>query len=469
MSVLTHRLSSFEKIELKIFLFLFALAIVDIIPEEIFYLMPEEDSVFWSSFLGLLTKGTTVFLSFLLINFEFLPNILNKVSPIKNAILGLIVLLILYLVSLVSDSNFFQALFFFIVYTGIKYSIIFFFLHLKNLRERFSYITTGRLIIFILGIIVVSLFAGNTEREIVVFLGIAIFSGLFLYVFSFHRLIPHSLREKKPIESYFNKIIFILLIMTIPVGTLGLVLTKNTNVPVPIVGFNFFVQIIITAPLSWWLFEQNQRKKEEILLLKKDLNQSNANIDFLRSQINPHFLFNALNTLYATALQEDSTRTSDGIQRLGDMMRFMLHENFKEKILLSQEIEYLNNYIDLQKIKTDSNPQVRLEINISLPEIELNIAPMLLIPFVENAFKHGASFKYPSPILVHLKYSEKKLNLKVSNLKHKNSGNDPEREKGGIGLINVKQRLLLLYPDRHKLVINDSEKKFSIDLTVELD
>ncbi len=100
----------------------------------------------------------------------------------------------------------------------------------------------------------------------------------------------------------------------------------------------------------------HRSQKNEVLTLEKALGRSSANLDFLRSQINPHFLFNALNTLYGTALQEQAGRTSEGIQKLGDMMRFMLHENTEEKIHLSKEVGYLQNYIALQRLRTQESP-----------------------------------------------------------------------------------------------------------------
>jgi LytS/YehU family sensor histidine kinase len=160
--------------------------------------------------------------------------------------------------------------------------------------------------------------------------------------------------------------------------------------------------LFITAPFSWVLFKRHLKGNEELYALKTELGQSHANLDFLRSQINPHFLFNALNTIYGTAIQENAERTSEGIERLGDMMRFMLQENLQDKISLTREIEYLNNYISLQRLRTDTNPIIKIEADIEQTIHTVQIAPMLLIPFVENAFKHGISFREPSYIKITL-------------------------------------------------------------------
>lgn len=126
---------------------------------------------------------------------------------------------------------------------------------------------------------------------------------------------------------------------------------------------------------------------QEKNLLKKQVSSQSAELSGLRSQINPHFLFNALNTLYASSLVEKAERTADGIQKLGDMMRFMFQENNQQRIPLHKEVEYLHNYIAIQRMRIDPTQDVEIRVSIQGPDQELYIAPMLLIPFVENAFK----------------------------------------------------------------------------------
>ena len=235
--------------------------------------------------------------------------------------------------------------------------------------------------------------------------------------------------------------------------------------------FNAFFQLLVTAPLSWVLFKYQLRGNEEIYVLKKALGKSNASLDFLRSQINPHFLFNALNTIYGTygtALQEKAERTCEGIERLGDMMRFMLQENMQEKIALTREIEYLNSYINLQKLRTDPNPIVTIHAEIEHSDNGIQIAPMLLIPFVENAFKHGVSFRKKSHINVALEIKDSTLYFDVYNSVHMGQQNDPEKNKSGIGLSNVKQRLEPLYPAKHELIIRQTGKEYFVHLTLQL-
>jgi LytS/YehU family sensor histidine kinase len=146
----------------------------------------------------------------------------------------------------------------------------------------------------------------------------------------------------------------------------------------------------------------------------------------------------------------------------------MLQENLQDKISLAREIDYLNNYINLQRLRTDSSPTIQIQTAIQGQENIFQIAPMLLIPFVENAFKHGISFREPSHIKITLEIKDNTLYFDVYNSKHVRQDNDPEKDKSGIGLENVKQRLKLLYPNRHELIIRDTSKEFFIHLTIQL-
>jgi len=217
-----------------------------------------------------------------------------------------------------------------------------------------------------------------------------------------------------------------------------------------------------------WVFYRSRRDRfMRIRGLEAALGRSEADLQFLRSQINPHFLFNALNTLYGTALQEEASKTAGGIQQLGDMMRFMLHENNQDRIPMSKEVEYLKNYIYLQRLRTDSSPQIRIDTEIDEEIPESMIAPMLLIPFVENAFKHGISLREPSWIHIRLNGDAKKILFEIRNSVHARQGNDPEKEKSGIGLKNVLHRLRLLYPNRHSFFVNQDEREFFVQLMIE--
>jgi len=231
--------------------------------------------------------------------------------------------------------------------------------------------------------------------------------------------------------------------------------------------FCMAVLLFIITPITWVLYE---KRKEEIQLLRgaeKTIAKSKTDLQFLRSQINPHFLFNILNTLYGTALQENAKRSAEGIQKLGDMMRFMLHENNLDFIEMDKEINYLKNYISLQKLRTESSSQIIIEDNIDNAHCNHKIAPMLLIPLVENAFKHGISLKEKSWITIALECNEKNILFEVRNSMHAKQENDPEKERSGIGLKNVLERLKLLYPGKFQASINGDEKEFFVQLAIQ--
>jgi two-component system LytT family sensor kinase len=234
-------------------------------------------------------------------------------------------------------------------------------------------------------------------------------------------------------------------------------------------GIAIFTLFFIQAPAQWFFFKRQARDNDELFAIKKELGQTEANVDLLRSQINPHFLFNALNTLYGLAIHEKADRTSEAIEKLGSMMRFMLQENVQEKISLVRDLEYLNNYIALQRLRTDVNPNIKIQIALQQDvDSSVRIAPMLLIPFIENAFKHGISLREESHIRISLEVRESTLYFDVFNNKHVRSENDPEKHSNGIGLMNVKQRLHLVYPNRHELVIRETTHDYFVHLVINL-
>ena len=226
-------------------------------------------------------------------------------------------------------------------------------------------------------------------------------------------------------------------------------------------------QVVVTTIISWMIWRQRKDKLLQVRGLQTALGQSEADLQFLRSQINPHFLFNVLNTLYGTALQEGAERTAEGVQKLGDMMRFMLHENHLAEIPMSKEIEYLRNYIALQELRTESAESIRIEASIQETFPEYRIAPMLLIPFVENSFKHGISLREPSWIKLHLYSEGNRILFEIRNSVHARKGDDPEKMRSGIGLKNVLHRLKLLYPNRHEFYMHQDEKEFFVQLTLQ--
>lgn len=446
-------------------------------------------------FIPRLLQYFALYASFLLLNFRLVPKLIAKNQVFKNGILVILVLIFLFIAfgtidtylknylflrhetdneayRVIFTSSFFYTAWLTIVfgfYTAIKYASLYLYNNIDDIESKYKIVTRNGISAFILWLIsVFFLLVANAETgPFAIWLVIVPF-GICLYWYSCYALIPASLTDKRPLLSYYSKVVFVLLISAIPLFLIVKAISERSSIVFMVMLFHVPFQLVITTPLSWYLYLRQQRKQQEIADLKTALGQSNANYDFLRSQINPHFLFNALNTIYGTALQEKAERTSLGVERLGDMMRFMLQENTQDRIPVSREIEYLNNYIELQKLRTDTSPQIRIQSQIDAGTISAEIAPMLLIPFVENAFKHGISLREPSHIVIMLQFKGDTLYFDVTNSTHIKPDKDTERFNSGVGLNNVRQRLQLLYEGRHELFIRESATEFFVHLTIHL-
>ena len=202
-------------------------------------------------------------------------------------------------------------------------------------------------------------------------------------------------------------------------------------------------------------FELENRKKE------LENQKLNAELKFLKAQINPHFLFNTLHNLnYLTqAKKEEATEV---VIKLSNIMRYMLQESDKKRVPISKEIEYVKDYLDLEKIRL--NNEFRMDFDTSALDESIEIAPLILMPFIENAFKHGISDKYPDSWLdFKMASTKEEVTMKVEN-----SIAEPINEnlQSGFGLINVKKRLELSYPDQHELNISNRGEVFSVHLTL---
>ncbi|NVK48444.1 MAG: histidine kinase [Cyclobacteriaceae bacterium] len=329
----------------------------------------------------------------------------------------------------------------------------------------FFYNLTRLIITFI--VMIFFLFLGQKtivgDAVLIVFL---IFLPVILGIVTYNFFLIYGKRKagKKRQANWFTAILLIAVFMTFVI-----ISAANNAEELILIGFliNGIILLII-IPLSNLIFKKYESMTGQILNLTTEVNQGNANLDFLRSQINPHFLFNALNTLYASALLENAEKTSDGIQKLGDMMRFMLHENQQAKIPLSREIDYLRNYIDLQMLRFGSQSNLEVDFQINDDSCQGMIAPMLLIPFLENAFKHGISAKEKSWIRMNLRCISGSVHLDLVNSVHSSKSKEKSEESSGIGLDNVKKRLNLVYPNRHQLNIISNDTDFFVHFSVQI-
>lgn len=205
---------------------------------------------------------------------------------------------------------------------------------------------------------------------------------------------------------------------------------------------------------------------QEKVLKDQEAEKLTSELKFLRSQISPHFLFNVLTNLVSLA-RKKSDKLEPSLLMLSELMRYMLYDSQNKRVVLQQEVEYLNSYIALQKLRFGNEVSITSTISILEEASKYQIEPMLLIPFVENAFKHGIGWIESPQIDIDLSVGDGVLKFKVSN-RYDSELNINKDKNSGIGLRNVKTRLELLYKKRYDLTINDKNNLFQIILTLGL-
>lgn len=215
----------------------------------------------------------------------------------------------------------------------------------------------------------------------------------------------------------------------------------------PIIVSTFFWLIVFAIRL----YAYNQFILEE---------NKTAEIKFLKAQINPHFIFNTLNNIYSMVYFQ-SPKSLPAIEKLSSIMRFTTYESQKEKIKLTDELNYIESYIQLEELRHEQENFVKTTVQIS--DNTIHIPPYILSPFVENALKHGVALT-DTPIHIHLQATTKELTFTVTN----NIGQQKKDKLGGIGLENVKRRLQIHYPNQHQLTINSSNNIFTVQLHIQL-
>lgn len=234
-----------------------------------------------------------------------------------------------------------------------------------------------------------------------------------------------------------------------------------------IVGLYFVILVAVAIKQVKRAFLMQQTNTElEQKKLETELKLREAELKLLRAQIHPHFLFNTLNNLYGLTL-EKSAHAPDLVLRLSDLLDYMLYRCNQPKVSLKNELNYLQNYIEIEQIRYGK--KLKLEINSTGDADSLEIAPMLLLPFVENAFKHGTSKQVHNPFVwIDINIQDKTLYFRIENSKSELARKE-ENYTQGIGLKNAKMRLEMLYPEKYRLKISPEETTFSVDFEIELD
>lgn len=204
--------------------------------------------------------------------------------------------------------------------------------------------------------------------------------------------------------------------------------------------------------------------KEKTRLEELNKEKNIAELRFLKAQVHPHFLFNTLNNLYSLATV-NSPKTASTTQKLSNILKYMFYKCNQSSVTLEDEINLLNNYIDLEKIRYDE----RLEISFKhkIIDEQSEIAPLVFLTVVENAFKHGASSDLDNPrINIELKQSKDEIVFEVYNTKPKQVSKDEMSYRKGIGMTNVKRQLQLVYPNQHKLDIEEGDFHYRVHIII---
>lgn len=225
-------------------------------------------------------------------------------------------------------------------------------------------------------------------------------------------------------------------------------------IPVIIINAISLWFLALVTSILWMGYHRLKQTESERL---------SAQIASLKSQINPHFLFNTLNNIYATAI-DTAPKAADMVDKLSEMMRYTMRDIQQDFVLLEDEINYSNNFVELQKMRLDRSVILEYESPEKLPPYQ--VAPMLLIPFIENAFKHGVNSEQKSYIKIQITLNRTELQLTVVN--NKVVVQKETSERSGLGIENTKHRLNLTYPGKHLLIIKDTPKTFSVSLHIDL-
>lgn len=221
--------------------------------------------------------------------------------------------------------------------------------------------------------------------------------------------------------------------------------------------------MLMAFVIGYGYVADNIRSRRDQLRLMQQTTE--AELTALRAQVNPHFLFNALNTIFNEAQRVDNEQVADLIGQLAGLMRYTLQEANRPLTAVGSELDFIEKFVALQRARLPQTDQMRVELMIQTDETNGQIAPLLLIPFVENAFQYGISLEQPSYIDIRIEVDEGQLHMQVSNsrpagLQHKHGA--------GTGISTARQRLERAYPNRHKLTIIETPDTFTVNLQLTL-
>lgn len=335
-----------------------------------------------------------------------------------------------------------------------------------------KYILAG-VILYIALLVSLSMLTTNISLSIAKVSAVLVPQILLFYI-NYHLLLPRYL-EKSKTASYFTVIFLLLFVTTYFGGKVDLFLIDRFPIdanpkPQKAIYYIYFARLFMgLMPIIISTLIQKSRllieKNKESLELQNKMLEAETNA--LKAQINPHFLFNTLNNIYSLS-QLNSDKTGDAILQLSNILRYVTYEGNQKLVLLKDEITHIENYIELQYLKDDDKSNI--EISIEKPVNPLKISPLLLIPFIENSFKHGNhQDKLHGWIKITLTLNGNTLNLSASNSTSYPESSLKKDHIGGVGMENVKRRLNILYPNQHSLNIKLDKSRYITSLEIRLE
>jgi sensor histidine kinase YesM len=321
------------------------------------------------------------------------------------------------------------------------------------------------IVLLIPSISAISVIINNGEVHTKMFFAPIISFSLILisiFYFNYYFLIPRLLFRGKRFFYVLSCIGIVLLVLSVPFIITQVFHYEPEDVSEAMkrtrpLAFSNLILLFLMALISSIGLAMNNRLKQT------EKEKLTAQLAYLQSQVNPHFLFNTLNGIYAVTISK-APKAAEMVEKLAVMMRYSLQQTPQETVELAKEIEYLNNYIELQKIRFGD--AVNLNCSIYNEKAHWQITPLLLIPFIENAFKYGVNTEEDSHIDIRLQVSGSTLLLDVFNKKV--NLDLSTHVKSGLGISNTRNRLQLIYPNKHALQIADTEKGFRVSLQIEL-
>ena len=298
---------------------------------------------------------------------------------------------------------------------------------------------------------------------------IILFQMLCVY-FMVYFLMPKFLNQKK----YFKFLLFVsfsflltasLLLLVSDIETLVLKGRHLHSYNLPIMFLSRATDLVIVQLIFFAVYTIKDRYYAERRHDQLEKEKLKAEVDFLKAQMNPHFVFNAINSIYVL-IEENKKLASQSLLKFSSLLRYQLYDCSSERMPLGRELQFLKDYVDLEKMRSEEGLQVRFDVHLG--NESLQIAPFILTPFVENAFKHKSSDADDSYVKIKAEISNKELHFSVINTYEEEREAPLGEMKGGIGLHNVTRRLELLYPGRHTLEVKKTEAVFSIHLKLDL-